>query len=143
MKPARAAWPAIEPPGGPATAANRTTTGTGPGNDRADPRVSATVRRTVPRRNVTPIRDPGGWDLTASSSTVALPIGWPANRTITSPGRRPACAAGPPGVTERVPLACAGTIWAPAPVKLVLMSAPRTACAARPVRMSSVATSRA
>jgi len=88
-------------------------------------------------------REPGGWDLTASRSAVALAIGWPANRTITSPGRRPARAAGPPGVTDRTPGALAGPICAPTPAKLVLMSAPRTACAARPDRISSVATSRA
>lgn len=84
-------------------------------NDSADPSVSVTVWLTPARTNVTATREPGGWDLTASSSAVALPIGWPANRTITSPGCSPARAAGPPGVTGRAP-SCALAICAPFPM---------------------------
>jgi hypothetical protein len=97
---------------------------------------------TPPLTNVTATREPGGWDLTASISAVALAIGWPANRTITSPGCRPARAAGPPGVTDRA-ATCARAICAPLPAKLELTTAPSTECAARPVRISWPATRRA
>ena len=84
-------------------------------NDSADPRVRGTVRMTPFRLNVTATRAPGSLERTASSNAVALPIYWPPNLMITSPGRRPARAAGPPGRTGWTPSARARAICAPLP----------------------------
>lgn len=71
----------------------------------------------VPERmKVTDSRVPGCWERIASRRAVASVMGRPANRMITSPGCRPACAAGPPGVTGGAEPGRDGAICAPLPV---------------------------
>ena len=75
------------------------------------------------RWNVTPTLVPGVVDRMASSSAFPFATGCPPNRTITSPARIPASAAGPPGETAVL----LPVIWAPVPPQPTLIAAPSTA----------------
>src|ERR1700691_599853 len=85
------------------------------GNDSAEPRVMSTVWLVPERMKVTETRVPGCPERIASRRGVAAVMGWPANRMITSPGCRPAWAAGPPGVTDGAEPERDGAICAPLP----------------------------
>jgi hypothetical protein len=77
--------------------------------------VSGTAWLTPRLVNVTATRVPGWRERTASTSAAALPICWFANLMITSPGRSPARAAGPSGLTGGTRPARSRAICAPAP----------------------------